>query len=70
VVQPASGDAAAAAAAGQLRPDAGVNAANALCSWAELVQRPERAQLLQQAVALYRAALAQEEDAAVRMHDM
>jgi hypothetical protein len=32
------------------------------------VQGPQRAQLLQQAVELYRAALAQEEDAAVRQH--
>jgi hypothetical protein len=63
VVQPAADG----AAAGGLRPDAGVNAANALCSWAELVQAPQRAELLQQAVELYRAALAQEEDAAVRL---
>jgi hypothetical protein len=63
VFQPAAEN----AAAGGLRPDAGVNAANALCSWAELVQAPQRAELLQQAVTLYRAALAQEEDAAVRL---
>jgi len=50
-----------------LRPDAAVNAANALTSWAEVTGEPQqRRQLLQQAVQLYRAALQQEEDALVR----
>lgn len=50
-----------------LRPDAAVNAANALTSWAEVTQEPrQRLQLLQQAVQLYQAALQQEEDALVR----
>eukprot|EP00775_Hariotina_reticulata_P010991 gene10991-11145_t len=47
-----------------LRPDAAVNAANALTSWAEVTQEPRQClQLLQQAVQLYQAALQQEEDA-------
>lgn len=52
---------------GQLRTDAAVNAANALTSWAELVQNPDQHQLLTQAVELYRSGLQQEEDALVGM---
>ncbi|KAF8069466.1 COQ3 [Scenedesmus sp. PABB004] len=48
---------------GALRPDAAVNCANALTSWAELAAGAEQRALLQQAVGLYRAALQQEEDA-------
>ncbi len=49
-----------------LRVDAAVNAANALCSAAELLSYPDNAQLLQRAVGLYTSALSQEEDALVR----
>ena len=53
-------------AAGQLRSDAAVNAANALSSRGELVTGTQQLQLLEQAVQLYRMALSQEEDALVR----
>lgn len=48
-----------------LRSDAAVNAANVLCSLAELCGGQEGVALLTQAVQLYQSALAQEEDAAV-----
>jgi hypothetical protein len=55
----------AAAGSSSLRPDAAVNAANVMCSLAELVGGQEGYSLLDQAVQLYRTALEQEEDAAV-----
>jgi hypothetical protein len=56
----------AAAGSAALRSDAAVNAANVLCSLAELSTGAEAGQLLQQAVGLYQAALQQErEDADV-----
>jgi hypothetical protein len=55
----------AAAGSSSLRADAAVNAANVMCSLADLVGGQEGYSLLQQAVQLYRSALEQEEDAAV-----
>lgn len=55
----------AAAGSSGLRIDAAVNAANTLCSLAELCAGSEVLNLLTQAVQLYQSALAQEEDAAV-----
>lgn len=48
-----------------VRVDAAVNSGNALASWAELTDSATSVQLLTSADAAYRAALQQEEDAAV-----
>jgi hypothetical protein len=57
----------AAAGSSELRPDAAVNAANVMCSLAELCSGAEVLALLTQAVQLYQSALAQEEDAGVSL---
>ena len=48
-----------------VRVDAAVNSGNTLASWAELTDPATSVQLLTSADAAYRAALQQEEDAAV-----
>lgn len=55
----------AAAGSSSVRPDAAVNAANVMCSLAELCEGQEVLGLLNQAVQLYQSALTQEEDTAV-----
>ncbi len=52
---------------GSLRTDAAVNCGNTLCAWAEAAGPTTSLPLFERAVDAYRVALAQEEDALVRV---